>query len=393
MRGVNPNPFACASVPCGRGSTMAKGHAACGIAERSGASLKALVGALCQTHAVATFSEMQEAAGEAIAAYNADPHEAGVSPMQLVTGRNPQVCGDVFNDFGKRLAEHSLLEAEPSIDKWPFVKGPEWRWFVASEGANGIGFAANCFISFRGQLTKCPMEHVRKASSLGIASGSWEAGIDDVLRAAQRDAAHPTSDVVQDPAEDEKVDEHAAVPQPMPFTPELLAAMKPEESAVAPGSRRESLGLEDVASQSGVEKTPAPASVPVESGRGIFQSSTLQSSWSRARSLDVERGVKRPASVEPPAPARRPAEMLEPSTSSGPSDSIQLEGRPAFDALTLGNSCAMLLKRVQEPTHCWCCKLKLKWIAVLPLTMSSTATEAGMEDGPTHVSVNGMSLA
>ena len=26
VRGVNPNPFACASVPCGRGSAMAKGH-------------------------------------------------------------------------------------------------------------------------------------------------------------------------------------------------------------------------------------------------------------------------------------------------------------------------------------------------------------------------------
>lgn len=92
---------------------MAKGHAACGIAERSGASLKALVGALCQTHAVATFSEMQEAAGEAIAAYNADPQEAGVSPMQLVTGRNPQVCGDVFNDFGKGWLSIPCLKLSP----------------------------------------------------------------------------------------------------------------------------------------------------------------------------------------------------------------------------------------------------------------------------------------
>ena len=59
---------------------------------------------------------------------------------------------------------------------------------VAIEGANGTGFAASCFVSFRGQLCKCPMEHVRKASSLEkIAAGSWEAAIDDVLKAAQRD--------------------------------------------------------------------------------------------------------------------------------------------------------------------------------------------------------------
>ena len=60
-----------------------------GVAERSGGTLKALTGAICQTHAVTNAEEMQEAVAEAVAAYNSDINEAGASPMQLVTGRNP----------------------------------------------------------------------------------------------------------------------------------------------------------------------------------------------------------------------------------------------------------------------------------------------------------------
>ena len=67
------------------------------------------------------------------------------------------------------------------------------RWYgpgllVAIEGANGTGFAAKRFVSFRGQLTKRPMEILWKASSLeNFAAGSWEAAIDVVLKAAQCD--------------------------------------------------------------------------------------------------------------------------------------------------------------------------------------------------------------
>ena len=53
---------------------------------------------------------------------------------------------------------------------------------------NRLCFQLFHFISFRGQLTKCPTEHVRKASALeSIAAGSWEAAIDDVLQAAKND--------------------------------------------------------------------------------------------------------------------------------------------------------------------------------------------------------------
>ena len=64
-----------------------------GIAERSGGTLKALTltGAVCQTHAMNTKAQIQMAVAEAVAAYssNSDVTDAGVSPLQLVTGRNP----------------------------------------------------------------------------------------------------------------------------------------------------------------------------------------------------------------------------------------------------------------------------------------------------------------
>lgn len=54
---------------------------------------------------------MQEAVGEATAAYNSDVH----SLIQLVTGRIPHAPGDVLNGIGRRLAEHSLISSRPSM--------------------------------------------------------------------------------------------------------------------------------------------------------------------------------------------------------------------------------------------------------------------------------------
>lgn len=88
-----------------------------GICERSGATLKALVGAITQTMAVSTFKEMEEAVGEAVMAYNSDLNEHGTAPIQLVTGRIPTPGGDVLNNFAKRLAEHSLISSKPSLER------------------------------------------------------------------------------------------------------------------------------------------------------------------------------------------------------------------------------------------------------------------------------------
>ena len=50
-----------------------------GVAERSGGTLKALVGAITQSNAVSTFAEMEEAVGEEVVAYNSDINEHGVA--------------------------------------------------------------------------------------------------------------------------------------------------------------------------------------------------------------------------------------------------------------------------------------------------------------------------
>lgn len=93
-----------------------------GVAERSGATLRTLVSAICQTHAVSTDDEMQQAVGEAVSSYNNDVNESGTSPQQLVTGKNVRAPGDVLSGFHEHLAEHALIEAVPSIAKQTAIR-------------------------------------------------------------------------------------------------------------------------------------------------------------------------------------------------------------------------------------------------------------------------------
>ena len=86
-----------------------------GVAERSGGTLKALVGAVMKAHTIAGRSELSLALGEAVASYNSDVNEEGVSPVQAVTGRQPVMQGDVLGGFASRLAEHSLIESKPTL--------------------------------------------------------------------------------------------------------------------------------------------------------------------------------------------------------------------------------------------------------------------------------------
>ena len=209
-----------------------------GIAERTGGTLKAI------THALV------KAIGEAVAAYNSDINEEGVTPLQCVTGRQPRDTVDSLTSLDKSLAAHSLLEFRPSLARQLALRetarvavamvrlhysrglrqaslarsraeSPEdqlpqpgdivfffrqqrasrrkgganaatsaqrrklelRRWhgpgLIATElGADGAP-GRNCFISFRGQITKCAREHVRKGSSLEqLAAGAWQ---DEIL--------------------------------------------------------------------------------------------------------------------------------------------------------------------------------------------------------------------
>lgn len=78
-------------------------------------------------------------------------------------------------------------------------------------------WASNCFISFRGQLTKCPTEHVRKASALeSISAGAWEAAVDEVVNAAKNDM------VVNADAQVPDSEEEMIPGTPAPMTPAMV---------------------------------------------------------------------------------------------------------------------------------------------------------------------------
>ena len=382
-----------------------------GIAERSGGTLKALVGAITQSQAVASKAEMEEAVGEAVSAYNGDVNEQGVAPIQAVTGRVPHAAGDVLNGMSNRLAEHSLISSRPSLARQVAIREtarlamvrlhysrglrqaqiarsrastvpqmPQpgdivffWRaqkynsrkqklatgnqrklllnrWhgpglLVALEGAEGTSPSSNCFISFRGQLTKCPTEHVRKASSLeSLAADDWEAAIDEVIHAArhdvQRDAGGdgvnqpvPSSDSEElIPAESGGNVEPAV---PALTDAEIAAALQPRETSSQiggseppslPNSRLPSRQPSERPSLQPVPETPVLVPVAPSAGRELVSRKVgLQQSLARARSLDLEdRGVKRPAD-----------EQLVPEDRTGPATSSTLESQPAFEALTM----------------------------------------------------------
>ena len=199
---------------------------------------------------------------------------------------------------------------------------------VATESGLDGEEGAKCFLSFRGQLTKCGKEHVRKASSLEqiISYDAWEEAIRDVIAAADVDKTIDREVIPLTPApgamsdseleelfeEPAQVGVPAAVPPPqvadavgdmIPLTPkELVAAISPSEATplssrvplrrqsvdVIPGSRRASAAsMPEVVSSSDA----APSNEP----------SSLLAAIQRARSLErheESRGEKRPASRE-----------------------------------------------------------------------------------------------
>ena len=207
----------------------------------------------------------------------------------------------------------------------------------------------NCGDFLQGALDK--MEHVRKASSLeSIAAGSWEAAIDDVLRAARLDAegradyadvsAVPQDDAVQTDGGGQSSSKAEVGLQPVPFTPvlnpsELVAALRPEGSGpLVSGSRPLSVRLQDVGSQGGQDTPAAIESQPGDLTRTSWPNSpALQSSLERAWAMDEEeRGVKRPASEQrvPQADEERSG-----AVSSAAADANAVEAKLAFQALAM----------------------------------------------------------
>ena len=215
-----------------------------GVCERGGGVLKAIATAVIRSQSVVGMEDMQLAVQEAVTAYNHDVNDAGVSPAQAALGKQPRLQGDVLGDFGQRLAEHGLVDSKPGLarqiamrevarvamarlhfsrslrkallsrsrsttitqplepgmivyyfrnTKYNSRTGPSKkklslkRWhgpalLVANEGDT------NCYLSHKGQLTKCAREHVRPASTMEQVSAEvWKDSIQDVVDAAMHD--------------------------------------------------------------------------------------------------------------------------------------------------------------------------------------------------------------
>lgn len=189
-------------------------------------------------------------------------------------------------------------------------------------------------------MTKCPTEHVRKASSLeSLAADDWQAAIDEVINAARHDAQRVGDDGVHQPVpssdSEELVPDTANVPVQALTNAEIAAALQPREtSSQAGGSEPPSLPSSRMPSRQPSERPTlqpvpeTPVLVPVKSTAGgelVSRRTGLQQSLSRARSLDLEdRGIKRPAE-----------EQLVPEERPAPMDSSAIESQPAFEALTM----------------------------------------------------------
>ncbi|CAK9063210.1 unnamed protein product, partial [Durusdinium trenchii] len=259
-----------------------------GIAEKSGGVLKTLMSAIVTSKSVVTKDEMEMALGEAVAAYNGDVDgESGCSPYQAVLGRQPRMVGDVLGGVQQRLSEHGLIESKPSLarqvalrevaklamTRLHFSRGLRRaelarsrsstvenapkpgtvcyfyrplrynsktgqskkkltlkRWhgpamMVAQDGH------ASAFLSYKGQLTKCALEHVRVASTMEqIASGAWGEAIKEAVEDAKYEVA------LRQPLSDANTPEEPG-PPPLPVLPETTAeGVNPRTPAFLPSS-------------------------------------------------------------------------------------------------------------------------------------------------------------
>lgn len=340
-----------------------------GVAERSGSALKAILTAVVKAHSVIGEEELQQALSEALAAYNQDVNDSGFSPYQAVFGRQPRMVGDTLGSIESRLAEHSLIDgrtqharlvalretAKVAMMRLHHSKGLRRaelarsrsstleqvptpgticyfyrplrfnnktspsrkrltlkRWhgpalLVATEGHS------SAFLSYKGQLTKAAMEHVRVASGLEqIAAGSWRDAIEEVVEAAQHDLTlrglpEALPPVPEDPQEgDVPVPMTPALRPPMaPIAPEPGADLPPVQPRELVQVAQQAPPLPSVVGDSVLPSRrmsdvsgPVPGSPVPELIRRAGTGSILARQIAQAREASEELGgVKRPAEV------------------------------------------------------------------------------------------------
>ena len=272
---------------------------------------------------------------EAVAAYNSDMTDAGVTPNQAAFGRQPRLHGDTLGDFGRRLSEHGLIESKPSLARqvairesariamlrMHFSKGlrraetarsrtstiehnlqpgqivyfyRQTRYNNKTSGSKkrlslrrwhgpalliALEGHTNGFVSYRGQLTKCALEHLRAASTMEqVATSVWEDAIQEVIEAACHDQSGNSEVRDSEPAVPEQA-RREGQPQEVfePDTPVIPQAQGLPSSA-APHDLPPLQPQEMVA---GMSRALAPGA------EGAFGSSTRRSSSVMRPSFDL----------------------------------------------------------------------------------------------------------
>lgn len=382
-----------------------------GVAERSGGILKTLIRSIVMTHSVLGADEMELAVAEAVSAYNSDIGEAGVSPIQATIGRQPRQFADSLTSHGQ-LAELGLAEDKPSLarqlamretakvamlrlhfsrglrraelarsrshthEKVPepgdlvyYWRASKWngktqpsrrklslrRWHgpalvVAIEGHS------SAYVSHKGQLTKCALEHIRPASALEqVSAGVWRDAIDEVIEESVRyltergqggqvgnnglspDGLAPESgpgqrqplDLGSSQALDFGQDQSMDFVQPLGLSARLdLPPVTPQEviSSLQPADAREDRAPSSLPSSRRVSSVVSGAAPGTPVGDLLTRSGSLrmQPVLSRAVELDEQhRGSKRMAEV--------PISSLQQSEQGDPEAPVSV-GQPSVPA-------------------------------------------------------------
>ena len=222
------------------------------------------------------------------------------------------------------------------------------RWhgpaiLIALEGDGQEGIPRNAFLSFRGQVTKCALEHVRPASTIEqLAAGTWEDAIRELI-ADVKDTAPPESGVAAGPesipegdAPQEQNDEIVVNVAP-PSLDSATAPTPSPPSTAAPGTPVASLFQRPALQQALSRSRQQPLALQLQQqalSRG--QPSDFQNELRAA----MERGIKRRASSdlssEPGLQSRQPSsQALEPPGSvrrveAPPTPTTQTAAAPAF---------------------------------------------------------------
>ena len=372
-----------------------------GLAERAGASLKVIVAKLVKEYSCQGRLEVQGALAAAVDACNQDIGQAGYSPAQFVLGKQPRTAEEVIpNDLRLRLTTHSMIENTPSLARQAAMKeaarvalarmkyssslrraefsrarracswhtyqmgdivffyrqqkaaggGPrgskrkklllnQWHGPAMITALEGGRVPTAAYVAYKGNLTKCALEHLRPASSLErLAMTEWEEILSEAIHATGPHEGEPHGDDGDDGAEDPEVPDDGFEYEPTDVEPTPDEVVPEEKSK----TRQEQLTFpypfqaQDLIPMMKLASTPSSPMPSASPSRRTSQSSMpLQASMSRQTSTNRGGEDERLTMVpeEPPgaSAACEKGAIDESETSqpvAGPSEEASASGRP-----------------------------------------------------------------